>query len=341
MPITFCCRSKPQYCDAYKIFEQACRVFIGYPLVRREGEEEVEYNPQELQQCLVNPTCPDDEWNEQIAGRENRNFTLNRNFIPQVNEGSIVVIPRPDQGAAYLARITGPFEIVNCPPWGDAYLALRAEQGLDADDDAGRHIADVAQGWPVDEYRRVDLSRLPGWLRRSFLGQSTYNKLSDHPIDPDVTAYSVHEGILQGGEADPPPRWTLKLEEIKRRLVDTLNNPCAFENLVVELLQLENPHETWVHTGGPGDGGIDGIGSNEAGEIVGLMQAKYYAKQAPDVGDPAGDRPLRRYAAVLTPETPAEPTDGSCLLHLDWIASAVHQHWRCLPLARSMRVGEG
>ena len=48
--------------------------------------------------------------------------------------------------------------------------------------------------------------------------------------------------------------WTLDIEEIKRRLAEDLT-PTSFEHLVVSLLQLEHPTETWQYTGGPGDGG--------------------------------------------------------------------------------------
>ena len=335
MPIAFYCRAKPQDCDAFTIFDQARRVFIGYPLIRLEEA----YDSQALCTCLVSPTCSQEEWEAQTAGRTNRNVTRNRNFVSGVTNGSIVVIPRPSQGAAYVAHVAGPFEILNAPPWGQAYLELRMQHGLDCDDDNCHHIGDVAQGW--HEYRRIDLSRVPGWLRRSFLGRSTFNELPSHPLDADITAFQVLEEILEGSQPLEAP-WTLELEVIKKRLVDALNNPCSFENLVVELLQLENPGEIWHHTGGPGDGGIDGVGSNEAGEVVGLMQAKYYAKRAPELGSLTTiERPLRCYAAVFLPEHPEEPTDGSRLLCLDWIASAVRRHWRRLPLALTMRIGEG
>ena len=125
-------------------------------------------------------------------------------------------------------------------------------------------------------------------------------------------------------------------------MVDTLSNPCAFENLVVALLQIEHPDETWHHTGGPGDGGIDGFGCNEAGEIVGLMQAKYYANSAPELGSLSqAGRKIKRYAAVFLPEDPIEPSDGTHLLNLDWIVHAFCRHWRHLPLAVTLRVGEG
>ena len=335
MPIAFQCRAKPQGCDALPVFERARRVFIGYPLVRRQEGREV-YDPQALVSCLVDPRCDDAEWSRQTSGRTHRSFTRNRNFVPSVTKGSIVVVPRPGHGAAHLGRICGPFEIVNRPPWAQAYLDLRRSQGLDTEDE-NQHVADVAQGWPVDAYRRVDLSRIPGWMRRSLLGRSTYNELPPHPLDGDLTACDVLDRILVGSDT-VPMAWSIEPQVVKRRLVQTLGSPYAFENLVVALLQLEHPQEIWNHTGGPGDGGIDGLGSSEAGETVAVMQAKYYAPTAPGLEDVAG-RSCRRYTAVLLPGNPTMPTDGSCLLNLEWITHAVIRHWRRLPLAQTMRVG--
>ncbi|MCY3737873.1 MAG: restriction endonuclease [Gemmatimonadaceae bacterium] len=218
-------------------------------------------------------------------------------------------------------------------------MNLRADQQLHFGDGERHHIADVAQGWPVDGYKRVDLSRLPGWLRNSMFGRSTFGQFKDHPLNPDtVTAHKTLSRLLDG-QSLIPTSWTLEPEEIRRRLVDTLN-PSAFENLVVSLLQLENPKEIWHQTGGPGDGGIDGIGSNEDGEITGLMQAKLNAWDTPELTQGAnGDYQANYYAAVLIPDQPIPPTDGTILLDLQWITAAVRRHYRSLPQARAMRIG--
>lgn len=133
MPIAFYCRARPQQCDTLSVFHETRRVFIGWPL-HRGGR--AEYNPQALRTCLVAPTVPEGEW--QAIGDRNSNHSRNRNFVLEVEAaregGAIVVIPRPQEGAAYLARITGPFEIVDAPPWGGRYLQLRREQRLPADD---------------------------------------------------------------------------------------------------------------------------------------------------------------------------------------------------------------
>ena len=135
--------------------------------------------------------------------------------------------------------------------------------------------------------------------------------------------------------------WTLDADEIKRRLVDTLT-PTAFEHLVVSLLQLERPDEIWHQTGGPGDGGIDGLGSNEKGEVVGLMQAKLRTWSAPKLGGLGySDRQIVRYAAVLVLEGQDRETDDkTTLLDIEWIAKKLRCHWHKLPQAVAVRVGE-
>ena len=336
MPIAFFCRAKPQKCDAFSIFKQAARVFIGYPLLRAGAT----YDPKALRSCLVDPSGSRKEWNAS-SGR-NSNYTRNRNFVREVNnvwkDGAFVLIPRPEQGEVHLGRVTGPFEVLDAPPWGEDYLFLRCEQGLDTDDKRHWHIADVAQGWPVEEYRRVDLSRIPGWLRRSTFGQTTYGVFrKPHPVEASVTAYDVLKRLYEGAPAIPPP-WTLEIEEIKKRLVETLT-PSSFEHLIISILQLENLSETWQQTGGPGDGGIDGLGFNEAGETVGLMQAKYSADQFPRFPERVQGKDIRYYLAVLLP-VEGPPPDGTVLLNLDWIARKVLRHWRGLPQALSMRIGE-
>ncbi len=335
-PLAFYCRARPQGCDAIEIFKQARCVFIGYPLVRRGAN----YNPQELTACLVNPTCPDDEWAEQIAGRRSRMYSRNRNFIPTVTLGSIVLIPRPSDGIAYLGRIKSNFKIFNCPDWGQGYLQVRSEQCCDIQDEINQHIADVAQGWEIDQYIPIDYSMLPGWLRGKLLGRSTFGELSPHPLHGEITAHSILNDILEGSPK-AQLEWSLEPNIVKDRLVDSLNNPSVFENLVVALLQLEYPDEIWHHTGGPGDGGIDGLGCNKEGRTVGLMQAKYIADTVPSFGNLIlENQSIRRYGAVLIPENPTDPEDGTIVLDLKWIVDAVCRHWPSLPLALTLRIGE-
>ena len=104
--------------------------------------------------------------------------------------------------------------------------------------------------------------------------------------------------------------------------------PAVFEHLVVSLVQLEHTGEVWQHTGGPGDGGIDGFGSDLQGQTVAVMQAKYAADSPPDFGALPAKRPsIRYYVAVFLPNSHWEPVEGITLLDFDWTTRGVRRHW--------------
>lgn len=331
--IAFFCRAKPQGVDALDVFLENRGVYIGYPFVKK-GKR---YDPHNLATCLVDFTCHEDEWAKELNGQAHQQSkNRNRNFIPRVTRGSYVVIPRPSDARIYVGQIASDFHIVNDPKNTDSYLQRCKEQIKGSSEEQNMHRADVAMGWAVDEYRSFDLSRLPCWLRMSLQGRSTYGVFKDHPLDEDYTAVTFFDDLVQGNDFKPW-HWTSELEQIKRRLVETLT-VNSFEHLVVSLLQLEFPEERWVQTGGAGDGGIDGLGSDQDGKVTGIMQAKLYAHDVPELGGIKPDgRGIRRYAAVLLLKNrPKEYTHN--LLDIEWIATKFREHAERLPLALTMRV---
>lgn len=188
MPIAFMCRARPQGCDALEIFRLARRMFIGWPLLA-EGRD---YDPRNLQECLVNLKVGDDEWAGIAANNPNfhaRQHNRHRNFVRRVTPGSIAVVPRRSRNAAWIARITGEYHIVDAPEWAANYIALRRFEGLDSNDDRNRHIADVAQGWRIDSYRQVALSRIPEALRHTLKVPSTFAVF--HSKDPNPNAHAA------------------------------------------------------------------------------------------------------------------------------------------------------
>ena len=228
------------------------------------------------------------------------------------------------------------FEIVKDPPWADNYIELRAKAKLDTDDAERGHIADVCQGWRVEKYKKVDLSKLPAWLRRSLFGRTTFGVFKNHPLEEDITAFDCLDDIYEGRQVKPL-NWTTQINVVKKRLIENLT-ANSFEHLIVSLLQLEHPDEIWHQTGGPGDGGIDGLGSDNYGNAVGIMQAKFYSDYAPLL-PLKNDINLRRYAAVLLPEHPICNEKDTMLLDLSWTAKMVVKHCKKLPLATTMRIG--
>lgn len=196
-PIAFFNRAKPQYCDALKLFQSTSRVFIGYPLWKY-GEK---YCPDNLNNCIIDPTCSDEEWEYEKNLKKEQNdknvpmYTMNRTFVPLVTIDSIVVIPRLEQNCAYVGRITSEFEIVNSPLWAKQYMDLRNEQGVYLDDNKYRHIGDVAQGWKVNGYKRVDLQEFPQWLNYRFR-PPTFGQIYNQSSDGKTTAYQFFDQLL-------------------------------------------------------------------------------------------------------------------------------------------------
>lgn len=337
--VAFYCRAKPQGCDAFEIFQKAKRAFIGYPLPRPGAS----YDPKNLTASFIHPMEEYSTWLNACKqhGMWRQSLTQNRNMVASVGVGSIVLIPRPQQGVVFAGRVRSAFKLEDDPPWANAYLQLRQSKGLANDDVHKWHIADVMQGWPVDEFRPLPLGVLPGWIKGSLFGRQTFGRIKNHPMDDRLTAHSFLDRLLCG-ESLVATNWTTDRQETKKRLVDELN-PSSFENLMVSLMQLEHPGLVWRHVGGPGDGGVDCIGVGDDGAVHSLVQCKLQATAAPEFTEtPAHsmhEQPLNKYVAILMPDHTKSVLANAELLNLDWITSAVIKHANRLPLAISLKIG--
>jgi hypothetical protein len=115
--------------------------------------------------------------------------------------------------------------------------------------------------------------------------------------------------------------------------------PNSFEHLCVALLQLENPEHVWMHVGGSGDGGIDGIGAHASGAVVGLLQCKWaYRGEDVFVDRQDGRAGTQQILAALLHSEGVSPREGVEFWPRDQIASLVLKHAERLPLALSLRV---
>ncbi|MBC8065471.1 MAG: restriction endonuclease, partial [Chlorobia bacterium] len=320
--------------DAIEVVLKSTRIFIGYPM-----HSGTEYNPRGLRSCIVDPSCSDDDWLVAHASSSKRSqFNQNRNLIRKVTPGSIAVVPRPSSGLVYCGLVKGPFEIVDSPLWYESYLEIRAKQGrAEVDGDSWWHAGDISQGWEVDEWREIPYSKIPAWIRRSFFGRSTYGVVGKNELGQDP-----HEAMLrilhQAGRA--VRSWSLSPDIAEERMLEDLS-PTSFEHLVVSLLQLEYPAEVWSHVGGSGDGGVDGIGSTDQGDLIGLLQCKWHYHGGDCFADDVRVRhdDLRLYLATLQTNTRIGTLRN--LVHWDRsrIAKLVLKHHDRLPQAMSMRIG--
>jgi hypothetical protein len=122
----------------------------------------------------------------------------------------------------------------------------------------------------------------------------------------DLDPYHTLEPLLDHPERAERP-WTSDIAEVELRLVSAVG-PNTLEHRCTALLQLENPKHIWMHVGGSGDGGVDGIGADESGTVVGLLQSKWAPLKD---ADPTGlrDRSGRLTACVWS-RKPAQYRTG-------------------------------
>ena len=296
-PIVFYCRSRPQESDAIDIALDTNRVFIGYP-AWRDGKYEQDHS---FRSAIVDLSSIDqdgDALDAQLGKDWRRQISLNRNLVREADNDSIVLVPRPVRGFVYAGRTLG-FELVDNPSWGDAYLSLRSKQGKEVEP-RGSHLADVVQGWRIDKWQQIPFTAIPAWIRGSLLGRSTIGRIKPiHLSGLNLDPLAELDRLIKHPERICPPA-TSDHEEIERRLVTNIG-PSSFEHLVVALLQLERPEEIWIHLGGSGDGGIDGLGTNHNGHVVGCLQCKwrYDGGELPFEGDIKVDPSIKRFVATL------------------------------------------
>ena len=199
------------------------------------------------------------------------------------------------------------------------------------------HAADVAQCWEVDEFREIPFTKFPRWLLGSLNGRSTYG------VIPERVENSYDKiSLILSTDGYRPRDWTLDKNEIENRLKDDMS-PSSFEHLMVSLLQLENKDDIWWHTGGSGDGGLDGIGANARGEVTGILQCKLHLNsKTSSLDDEILDqyRNKKRFlASIFYNDTFVQKFENIEFLGLPQISELLIRHYKNLPQAISMRIG--
>ena len=334
MPKVFFSRCKPYELDAVDVALESNRLFFGYTL-QKQGAV---YDRHKIRSCIVDVTCDDATWAaEHAASDRNRQYNRNRNFVREIDAGSIALVPRPSSGVIYCGFVQSEFELVDDPAWYDTWDRIWRANTTD-DPDEFWIAGEVAQTWRVDKFRAIPIPRIPVWIRRSLFGRSTYGIVRPYGgLDP----YEAMNLVLSS-DSFIPRTWTRDPEEVERRLITDVT-PGAFEHLVVSLLQLEYPNEFWTHVGGSGDGGLDGLGANASGEVVGLLQCKwaYWGEKLNlNAQWASGSIQPREILASACHDDAQRAPDGYQFIDKKMVASLLVKHAAALPQARALRIGQ-
>lgn len=335
-PTCLMIRNRPQGADIIKIVKMTNRAFLGYPMMNA-GQE---HATRDFRTALINSVeiSDDDYWREKQAWNKRnppygtRQISANRNRVNSLTPGqSIIVIPRPSEGVAYLGTFQK-YELVDNPPWGECYLKFREEEKLCINDKAS-HLRDVVQSLVVDNWVGVDLIKIPSWVRRTMFGRSTTAKFSDLG---EMNVFETLSDLKNGEFGTLTPIAPTDTDAIYERLL-THCGPEEFEHLIIALMQLDRPSGHWFHVGGSGDGGIDGMETDDQGKTKTLIQCKwkwngedFIACNKPDIN---------KILACLMPREPNVRSDDSDRkIGGKEIAKLVGDHAASLPFAKSIGI---
>jgi len=354
-PICFMIRNRAQKSDMIDQVLKARRAFIGYPAHKFSyniGENNLKaglYDLSKMEDWTASRKIIVKNHGKNYAKQVARNLNLVRDAVP----GSIILVPRPDRGLVYAGTLEK-FELLDDPSstvWGEEYIQYRFSTGLNKPvDNMAPHIQDLAQSFLIKETNWVEIPfvSFPVWMQRTFFGRSTTARLRgigrSTKQESLKLAYNEARRLMEQTSKKQIknliPDWSNEPDVVKQRLQDRVGAE-TFEHLVVALLQLENSTEQWMQCGGSGDGGVDGIGTTEGGDVS-LLQCKweFWGKTFKFGESLHGAKNSRRYFAYLNGVElrNLNAGDGIEVWGPDKITSLVIKHALGLPMAKALRI---
>jgi hypothetical protein len=329
---------RPYAVDIWSVCRDHNRVFVGYPPYRKRRSG----SPNGLRDAIWSLADEFDVARDvgDVKGRDaprgyRSKVSFNKRLARELQPGDFALVPRPGAGVVHCAPLVGRFEFNESAEWFDDFLRLLPE---DMRRDGTDYHREVCQSWKVGDWRALPFVSLPRWIGSRLLAQDAVGLVAD-------SVGIAHDDITRL-YANPIPSMvapSTEPEEVARRLSSWLS-PASFEHLCVELLQLENPAETWIHVGGSGDGGADGLGYAPDGHCVGVLQCKW--KWSKPKRDPRADADLGRHRArlVLASLVHSSTVDATGFANAEFwsglrVAELVIHHSNRLPLAMAIRAG--
>lgn len=275
--LAFMARCRPQRADARTIATKHRIVFVGYCPWTVPPEER---DPHNIRSGAIDLSEAESGWKEKLSKPgHSKKVAEHRNRAHEIDVGSMVIVPRVEEGVAYVAPVAERFQLINDPPWLDEYLRLRREQELDTAP-THSHAGDVAQIWRTEDFRSVPFPLIPAWVSRSLFGQSQIARLRHEHPETGETPLEVLRALYRGEYEVELSRPTDDVADVRRRLQRWLT-PVTFEQFVCNVLQAAQPSRKWWHVGGSGDGGADGIGLGPTGDVEAALQCKFKPNRKP------------------------------------------------------------
>lgn len=203
------------------------------------------------------------------------------------------IIPRLREGVCYITKLMNSYQIwPSTAPWVMALTSSLQGHGLSLQQQYAI-LADAAQGWDTTPWQKVSLTALPRWFWIQTNSRGSFNRVHARagfksPQDIASNAYATPHVSPIAPPASIPGT-------VQTRLAEKLS-PSALEFLCVELLNLaaHGGCALWMHIGGVGDDGLDGVGFDAAGHACHFLSVKWQIDPSTNMcgPGPAGTSPL-------------------------------------------------
>lgn len=204
-----------------------------------------------------------------------------------------VVIPRVGEGYCWIAEIPSTSQYKIWPknsPWVQQLDTQLLSKGMGNPFDRYESLADVAQGWDTGPWVKVSFATLPRWFSKQLLHQASFGEI--HQLLGAPTGVLTSPAVVAAHcyahpFATPKLPLTKNVIAVQQRMVERLS-PAAFEFLCIELLNIKRAHScsVWMHVGGVGDGGVDGLGFDSTGQPSAFLTVKWQINPATQIHIP-------------------------------------------------------
>ncbi len=228
------------------------------------------------------------------------------------------VIPRVGNGYCWLTEIPHGNHYRS---WGQASQWIQSLTGQLLLLGVGRNdiyqiLAGAAQGWDTGQWARISFARLPRWFSKQLLHQACLGEihpLRNYPVQVITNPAAIAAQCHANPNQTPLLPHTVQPAVVLQRLVERVS-PTALEFLCVELLKLRAAHgcALWMHVGGVGDGGVDGIGFDNFGNPSAFLSVKWEINSSTPIHAPIGAQTELAYLVGTLPRSLAGNVNPWC-----------------------------
>ncbi len=278
---------KPMHIDAITLVKKYNRIFLGYPLTKKDAEEDFDEASYNLRDLVFDPAVffrqnengeleeSDEELKEDLA----ENVNVKKRFSRAKGIAKIIL----QTNKLLENHSTVVYAVVYRPPF--TYIGIIDSWNFEdpklITTNGDTLLKDCENWWKNPVYnpkksrqRDVSTKKRVDQIAHMALGF----RLKENSLKCVSPILPISKIMIRAqAKLTQNSKFCKQIDEIYngKRIESDLNmlTPTGFEILCCELLRLKTK-QSWFHSGGMGDMGVDGFGMDDEGNVIGILQCK-------------------------------------------------------------------